>query len=195
MAGRRQILQCEVVEQRQSKRGPRARAPGSRLPQRSSARCHCCRRCQAGPTAAARAPPSLAVQPGTRGCRVPGTHLLTALGVADPDGRNPTAWLPTHRGWRSGCCDRSRRRAGKAPVMASVPGPVVQRSPSSTLSGVPSTINPCGSLPPTHGCHGQILLPPCCHKDQDPTAIRSDRAPDLRLLVAGAGFEPATSGL
>ena len=124
-----------------------------------------------------------------------GPILLTALGVADPDGRNPTAWLPTHRGWRSGCCDGSRRRAGKAPVMASVPGPVVQRSPSSTLSGVPSTINPCGSLPPTHGCHGQILLPPCCHKDQDPTAIRSDRAPDLRLLVAGAGFEPATSGL
>ena len=43
--------------------------------------------------------------------------------------------------------------------------------------------------------HGYILLPPCCHKDQGPTAIHSDQASDLHFLVAGAGFEPATSGL
>jgi hypothetical protein len=45
-------------------------------------------------------------------------------------------------------------------------------------SSVPTTTNPGDSLPPTRACGGQILLPPCCHKDQDPTAIPGDRASD-----------------
>jgi hypothetical protein len=36
----------------------------------------------------------------------------------------------------------------------------------------------------------------CCHKDEGPTAVSGDQASDLLVeLVAGAGFEPATSGL
>jgi hypothetical protein len=71
----------------------------------------------------------------------------------------------------------------------------VQRTPHSLSSGMPSTTNPCGSLSRAPACRDPILLPPCCHKDQDPTAVRSDRASDLHFLVAGARFEPATSGL
>src|SRR5450631_2979288 len=41
----------------------------------------------------------------------------------------------------------------------------------------------------------QILLPSRCHKDQRPDRRPGDQASDLHFLVAGAGFEPATSGL
>jgi hypothetical protein len=44
------------------------------------------------------------------------------------------------------------------------------------------------------GC-GPILLPPCCHEVQKGLTASGDQAPDLLLLVAEAGFEPATSGL
>jgi hypothetical protein len=60
---------------------------------------------------------------------------------------------------------------------------------------VPSLPDPPRPVPPSGTCCGQILLPPCCHKDQGPTATPGDQAPDLHFLVAGAGFEPATSGL
>jgi hypothetical protein len=42
---------------------------------------------------------------------------------------------------------------------------------------------------------GPILLPPRCHEDQKGLTASGDQAPDLHFLVAGAGFEPATSGL
>ena len=42
---------------------------------------------------------------------------------------------------------------------------------------------------------GLLALPSCCHDGQGPVALPGDRASDLLFLVAGAGFEPATSGL
>jgi hypothetical protein len=42
---------------------------------------------------------------------------------------------------------------------------------------------------------GQILLPPCCLEDQKPDRRLRRSGSDLHFLVAGAGFEPATSGL
>jgi hypothetical protein len=42
---------------------------------------------------------------------------------------------------------------------------------------------------------GPILLPPRCLEDQEGLTASGDQASDLDFLVAGAGFEPATSGL
>src|ERR1700730_11608408 len=40
-----------------------------------------------------------------------------------------------------------------------------------------------------------ILLPPCCHPAERPDRRSGDQALTCTYLVAGAGFEPATSGL
>jgi hypothetical protein len=42
--------------------------------------------------------------------------------------------------------------------------------------------------------YGQILLPARCLEDQEGLTADGDQASDLDFLVAGAGFEPATSG-
>jgi hypothetical protein len=50
-------------------------------------------------------------------------------------------------------------------------------------------------LPGSHILCRPILLPPRCLEDQEGLTASGDQASDLDFLVAGAGFEPATSGL
>ena len=54
----------------------------------------------------------------------------------------------------------------------------------------------CQSRSLAPGQYGPIPLPPRCHEDQKGlTAILAIRPLTCTYLVAGAGFEPATSGL
>jgi hypothetical protein len=50
-------------------------------------------------------------------------------------------------------------------------------------------------LPGPHSQYGAILLPARRFEDQKGLTVLDDQASDLDLLVAEAGFEPATSGL
>src|SRR5215470_8719031 len=49
------------------------------------------------------------------------------------------------------------------------------------------------STPPAAGLHGPILRTNRGQTIKRPDRLSGDQAPDLHFLVAGAGFEPATS--
>ena len=59
--------------------------------------------------------------------------------------------------------------------------------------------NACQTAPSPDALHGPAQPVSCCRhaatKIKRPDRHPGDQASDLHLLVAGAGFEPATSGL
>ena len=81
-------------------------------------------------------------------------------------------------------------------------GRAVRRPPDGAHRGSACASPRCRSMPVSsvrvqavHPDVGWILLPPRCLEDQESLTAGGDQASDLDFLVAGAGFEPATSGL
>ena len=96
-----------------------------------------------------------------------------------------------------GPCCRPGHRPGRLAWSTISPPGSSRRSPRpcSAPTTRPTDADVCRFLAAIRVRCGRILLPPCCHEDQKGLTASGDQAPDLHFLVAGAGFEPATSGL
>jgi len=116
---------------------------------------------------------------------------------ARPDDRSQVVAPAGHRVRSRRDCQQSRqcRRSRTGCCLGCQQHPAAAHEPATARRTPGSNADACRFLVAMHVRCGPILLPPGCHEDQKARPPPGDQAPDLHLLVAGAGFEPATSGL
>jgi hypothetical protein len=142
-----------------------------------------------------RHPPAVASQADTS---VPGPAGDTpGRRSARPDDRSQVVAPAGHRVRSRRDCQQSRqcRRSRTGCCLGCQQHAAAAHEPATARRTPGSNADACRFLVAMHVRCGPILLPPRCHEDQKARPPSGDQAPDLHLLVAGAGFEPATSGL